>query len=57
MALLRVSHFGTLIGFDLPNLMLGIDRAVAYQVISQPGLFTVRGEEKALLGHSSTVLF
>lgn len=56
-ARLCVSHFGTHVGLDLPKLMLGVNGILAYQVISQPGLLTVSAEEKALLGHSSTVLF
>lgn len=56
-ARLCVSHFGTRVGLDLPKLMLGVNGIVAYHIISQPGLLTVGAEEKALLGHSSTVLF
>lgn len=57
MARLCISHFGTRVGLDLPKLMLGVNGIVAYHIISQPGLLTVGAEEKALLGHSSTVLF
>lgn len=49
--------FGIHVGLDLPKLMLDANRIVSYHVISQPGLLTVGAEEKALLGHSSTVLF